>query len=59
MKPETNLEVFVEQNFKFLVGKMYRPSGWDDRLLLAFEKEKITKKLVVAGAEISEYKLKG
>jgi LlaJI restriction endonuclease len=58
VKPETNLETFVEQNFKLLAGKMYRPSGWDDRLLLAFEKEKITKKLAIEGAEISEYKLK-
>ncbi len=55
VKPETNLEAFIEQNFRFLAGKMYRPSGWDDRLLLAFEKSKITEKLVIAGAEISEY----
>jgi predicted secreted acid phosphatase len=58
VKPETNLETFVEQNFKLLAGKMYRPSGWDDRLLLAFEKEKITKKIEIAGVEIAEYKLK-
>jgi hypothetical protein len=58
VKPEANLEIFVEQNFKLLAGKMYRPSGWDDRLLLAFEKSNITKKLVITGADISEYKLK-
>ncbi len=58
VKPGTNLEVFVEQNFRFLAGKMYRPSGWDDRILLAFEKGKVTEKLVIEGAEISEYKLK-
>ncbi len=58
VKPETNLETFVEQNFRFLAGKMYRPSGWDDRLVLAFEKSSVDNKLIIAGAEISEYKLK-
>ena len=53
-----DLEIFVEQNFRFLAGKMYRPSGWDDRLLLAFEKSSIHNKLIIAGAEILEYKLK-
>lgn len=57
VKPEANLEIFVEQNFRFLSGKMYRPSGWEGRLLLALEKEKITKKLVLAGAYISEYEI--
>ena len=58
VKPEKDLEIFVEENFRFLAGKMYRPSGWDDRILLAFEKEKGAKNLDIAGAEISEYKLK-
>ncbi len=40
-KPEKDLETFVEQNFKTLAGKMYRPSGWEDRLLLACEKGNI------------------
>jgi hypothetical protein len=37
---------------------MYRPSGWDDRLVLAFEKSSVDNKLIIAGAENSEYKLK-
>lgn len=58
VKPHNNLEVFVEQNFRFLAGKMYRPSGWEDRLLLAFEKSSVNNKFVIIGAEILEYKLK-
>lgn len=58
VKPMKSLEGFVEQNFKFLAGKMYRPSGWEDRLLLAFEKSSVHNKLIIAGAEILEYKLK-
>lgn len=34
----TDIEQFVEQNFKKLQGKIYRPSGWENELLLAAEK---------------------
>lgn len=34
----TDIEHFVEQNFKKLQGKIYRPSGWENELLLAVEK---------------------
>lgn len=33
-----DIEHFVEQNFKKLQGKIYRPSGWENELLLAIEK---------------------
>jgi LlaJI restriction endonuclease len=47
VKPETNLEDFIGQNFRFLSGKMYRPSGWEDRILLAFEKDSSEKDKVI------------
>ncbi len=34
----TDIEAFVEQNFKKLQGKIYRPSGWENELILATEK---------------------
>jgi len=34
----SDIEQFVEQNFKKLQGKIYRPSGWENELLLAVEK---------------------
>jgi hypothetical protein len=55
VKPVEKLEDFVAKNFRFLAGKMYRPSGWDDRLILAFEKGNSNEKLAITGAEISEY----
>ena len=33
-----DVEQFVEQNFKKLQGKIYRPSGWKNELLLAVER---------------------
>ncbi|MDZ7933502.1 MAG: hypothetical protein U5M51_00685 [Emticicia sp.] len=33
-----DIEQFVEQNFKKLQGKIYRPAGWKNELLLAVEK---------------------
>jgi hypothetical protein len=38
VKPKGDLNEFVTQNFKNLAGKMYRPSDWEDKILLAFEK---------------------
>jgi len=32
-----DIEQFVEQNFRKLQGKIYRPSGWENELLLAVE----------------------
>ncbi|PWK19450.1 LlaJI restriction endonuclease [Arcicella aurantiaca] len=57
IKPEGNLEDFVVKNFRFLSGKMYRPSGWEDRLLLAFEKGNDNEKLEIVRGEISEYRI--
>jgi hypothetical protein len=34
----SDIEQFVEQNFKQLQGKIYRPSGWKNELILATEK---------------------
>jgi len=33
-----DIEQFVEQNFRKLQGKIYRPSGWKNELLIAVEK---------------------
>lgn len=33
-----DIEQFVEQNFRKLQGKIYRPSGWENELLIAVEK---------------------
>jgi hypothetical protein len=33
-----DIEQFVEQNFRKLQGKIYRPSGWENELLLVVEK---------------------
>lgn len=35
---DADIEQFIEQNFRQLHGKIYRPSGWKNELLLATEK---------------------
>ena len=55
VKPNGNLTEFIAQNFRNLSGKMYRPSGWEDRLLLAYEKGNGSQKLVIEDAEVLVY----
>jgi LlaJI restriction endonuclease len=58
VKPEGSLEEFIAQNFRKLAGKMYRPSGWDDKLLLAFEKEEDSSKPVFDNVDVFKYEIK-
>jgi LlaJI restriction endonuclease len=57
VKPDRNLEEFIAQNFRNLAGKMYRPSGWDDKLLVAFEKERNNTEPMIDNAEILRYQI--
>ena len=55
VKPIEKLEDFVEQNFRFLAGKMYRPSGWQNKIILAFEKSENIEVKSIKGATFSKY----
>ena len=57
VKPNGDLTEFVAQNFRNLAGKMYRPSGWEDKILLAYEKSNGGQKLVIEDAEILAYSI--
>jgi hypothetical protein len=58
VKPNGNLEDFITKNFRTLAGKMYRPSDWDDRLMLAFEKEQDNSKPIFDKAKVLKYQIK-
>jgi hypothetical protein len=51
----SDIEQFVEQNFKKLQGKIYRPSGWGNELLLAVEKGEDI--FILNGCKIENYVL--
>lgn len=40
IKPKVGVEEFVRENFKLLIGKIYRPEGETERLLLAMERSR-------------------
>jgi hypothetical protein len=58
VKPNGDLTEFIAQNFRNLAGKMYRPSGWEDKILLAYEKENDNQKLQIKDVELVIYKLR-
>ena len=39
VKPDNNIEDFINQNFRLLNGKMYRPSHFEDKILVALLKK--------------------
>ena len=55
VKPGGDLTEFIARNFRNLAGKMYRPSGWEDKILLAYEKRNGGQKLVIEDAEVLVY----
>lgn len=58
VKPKGDLSDFVKKNFKELAGKMYRPSDWDNRLLLGYEKQHhLVENVFFDGAEVRVYEL--
>ena len=57
VKPKGDLIEFIAQNFRNLAGKMYRPSGWKDKILLAYEKGNGGQKLVIEDADVLVYEI--
>ncbi|MDZ7899577.1 MAG: LlaJI family restriction endonuclease [Arcicella sp.] len=57
VKPSGDLAEFIAQNFRNLAGKMYRPSGWADKVLVAYEKELNNSKPIIKEAKVLEYRI--
>jgi hypothetical protein len=49
---EESLSMFIQRNFRQLIGKVYCPSGWENELLLAVEK---SNKVDISDCKIEEY----
>ena len=57
MIPDESLSDFISGNFKNLTGKMYRPSGWENKILVAFERENLADVPIFDGAKVCIYSI--